>query len=143
MKKEHCPFCHIIDGKETVDKIYEDDLVMAFLHIAPVNKGHTIIVPRQHYAGMSAVDKKSLTRLMECAAIIATAAMRAVKAEGYNLLVSNGNCAGQVIQHAAIEAIPRFTDDAVILPSGTIPYSNKDEKKEILLKMKNRIAYRL
>lgn len=138
-----CPFCRVIEGRDSADKVYENELIIAFLHIAPVNKGHTIIAPRRHHGGISAVDKETLACLMECAPIIATAAMRAVGAEGYNILICNGNCAGQFIEHAALEAIPRFTDDGIILPTGSVPYQNRTEKEEIITKMKEKFASRL
>ena len=44
-----CIFCKIINGEIPCAKVYEDDNVIAFLDISPANKGHTLIVPKQHF----------------------------------------------------------------------------------------------
>ena len=43
-----CVFCKIVQGQIPCDKVYEDDLVLAFLDIAPITLGHTLIVPKEH-----------------------------------------------------------------------------------------------
>ena len=44
-----CLFCKIIKGEIPSYKIYEDDLVMAFLDVNPHANGHTLIIPKKHY----------------------------------------------------------------------------------------------
>lgn len=45
---ENCIFCKIIAGDIPCQKIYEDDLVIAFLDHRPVRKGHTMVIPKIH-----------------------------------------------------------------------------------------------
>src|SRR3989344_752876 len=46
---EDCVFCKIISGALPSEKIYEDEEVVAFLDIKPVNPGHALIVPKKHF----------------------------------------------------------------------------------------------
>ena len=43
-----CIFCKIINGEIPSSKVYENELVIAFLDISQVTKGHTLIVPKRH-----------------------------------------------------------------------------------------------
>ena len=45
---DDCIFCKIIKGEIPCFKVYEDDKVLAFEDINPVDKGHTLIVPKRH-----------------------------------------------------------------------------------------------
>jgi histidine triad (HIT) family protein len=43
-----CAFCEIVAGRRPAEKVYEDDLFLAFLDIRPRSPGHTLIIPKQH-----------------------------------------------------------------------------------------------
>jgi histidine triad (HIT) family protein len=45
-----CIFCKIVAREEPAHIVYEDEQVLAFLDIHPVRAGHTLIVPKTHYA---------------------------------------------------------------------------------------------
>ena len=49
---EDCIFCKIVKGEIPCHKVYEDDDVLAFLDISPVNPGHTLVIPKRHYADL-------------------------------------------------------------------------------------------
>ena len=42
-----CVFCH--KEKLVTDIVYEDELVMAFMDMDPINEGHVLLVPKEHY----------------------------------------------------------------------------------------------
>ena len=44
-----CIFCEIAEGKIPSYKVYEDDLVIAFLDLSQVTLGHTLVLPKKHY----------------------------------------------------------------------------------------------
>lgn len=48
-----CIFCKIVAGEIPAEKIYEDDKILAFLDIAPVTYGHTLVIPKKHYQMMT------------------------------------------------------------------------------------------
>ena len=137
---KNCVFCNIVSGDSPADTVYDDEFVLAFLDIAPLNKGHTLIVPKEHHASLTTVPLRGLARMMEIAPRIGVAMMRATDADGFNLLLSNGACAGQIVPHAHLHVIPRHPADGIALPARTIGYTGDDEKLEILRLAKRRLA---
>lgn len=136
---KNCIFCKITAGELPADKVYEDDLVLAFLDIAPLSKGHTLVIPKEHHTSITTVPAAHKARMMEIAPRLGAALMRATDADGFNLLLSNGTCAGQLVPHAHLHIVPRRPDDGILLPTSAARYRNEQEKAEILEKTRRRV----
>lgn len=108
---EDCIFCKIVKGEIPSSKICEDDEFLAFLDIAPVNPGHTLIVPKIHCKDLLDFPKAEETDLMEFIKKVAAAVMKATKADAFNLGMNNGEASGQIVPHAHFHIIPRYEDD--------------------------------
>jgi histidine triad (HIT) family protein len=106
-----CIFCKIIAGELPSAKVYEDKRIVAFLDINPVNKGHTLIIPKDHYTNLSEIPSDLLKDLIIIAQKLSLPVMEAVGADGFNLTINNGKVAGQLIDHAHFHIIPRFKND--------------------------------
>ncbi|AJF61864.1 TPA: HIT family protein [Candidatus Woesearchaeota archaeon] len=130
---ENCIFCKIIAGKIPTLKVYEDKDVMAFLDIAPANKGHTLIVPKKHSKDMLEDNNKDLAAVMKAAKKISAAVMKAVSAEGFNFIANTGPVAGQVVFHTHFHIIPRFEND------GLKHWPKKDYSEDEMIAVKNKI----
>ena len=52
-----CIFCQIIQKQLPASVVYEDEQVMAFLSNRPVNEGHTLVVPKKHYANIYEISE--------------------------------------------------------------------------------------
>jgi histidine triad (HIT) family protein len=107
----NCPFCRLISGEFAATVLFEDDLVFAFLDIAPVNPGHTLIIPKDHHASITTVPESTLARMMSLAAKLGQHIARVVDGDGFNLHLSNGTCAGQAVPHCHLHVIPRLGTD--------------------------------
>jgi len=129
---EKCIFCKIIKGDIPCAKIFENGKVFAFLDIAPANKGHALIVTKNHYETLLDIPDEELNDLMLGAKKIARAMSSALASEGYNLLMNNRKVAGQLVFHAHLHIIPRFTNDRISLNWDHKKYKDKeiDEFKE-------------
>ena len=46
--KNNCVFCAIAAGEIPSFKVYEDDIVLAYLDINPFTKGHVLVIPKEH-----------------------------------------------------------------------------------------------
>ena len=57
-----CIFCH--KEKLVTDIVYEDDMVMAFMDMDPINEGHVLLVPKNHYLDVDEMPDEILTHLM-------------------------------------------------------------------------------
>jgi histidine triad (HIT) family protein len=105
-------FSKIIRGELPAFKIYEDDDVLAFLDIHPVNRGHTLVIPKNTDArnifDLPTKDWLAMTRVVH---VLATAVEKALDADGVNILMNNRSTAGQAVDHPHIHIIPRFKGD--------------------------------
>ena len=59
-----CIFCQIVSGQIPSSKVYEDEEVLAFLDITQVTKGHTLVIPKQHYRNMLEMDAEAASSLL-------------------------------------------------------------------------------
>jgi histidine triad (HIT) family protein len=109
-----CTFCRIAAAELPASVVHADEAVLAFMDINPVNPGHVLVVPRQHYAGLADLPEPVGARLFEVARRLAAAVRRAgVRCEGVNLFLADGAAAGQDVFHCHLHVRPRFAGDAV------------------------------
>lgn len=108
---DNCIFCKIVKGEIPSTKVYEDDSVLAFLDIKPVNPGHTLVITKQHYENFTHTDPLDLQKLILQVQAVADAVIRALGAEGFNLGLNNGAAAGQLVPHVHFHIMPRFSGD--------------------------------
>ena len=108
---DECIFCKIVKGQIPAAKVYEGDKFIAFLDISPANKGHTLIIPKEHYERLEEMPDSDGREFGEIQVKIAKAVMKATNAEGFNLLLNNGKTAGQEVMHAHMHIQPRFSSD--------------------------------
>jgi histidine triad (HIT) family protein len=111
--KEDCIFCKIATGKIPCAKVYENEHVLAFLDIAPVNKGHTLVIPKKHSVNLLDIPDAELKEVMAAAKKVANAVKIGTKCDGISLSMSNGKAAGQEVGHAHVHIIPRFSYDGL------------------------------
>jgi len=123
-----CLFCKIIQKEVPAENIYEDDELIVFLDINPVNPGHALVVPKKHFDNFIELPEDITASIFQKTKKIAEAIMRAVAADSFNLGVNNGGAAGQEIMHFHLHIIPRFQDDAIKMWPGK-PYSEGEVKK--------------
>ncbi|MCG2892433.1 MAG: HIT family protein [Vulcanisaeta sp.] len=101
-----CVFCRIIRGEEPAYVVYEDDYVIAILDKYPINRGHTLVMPKKHYRDITEIPSEELCRVIEVVKVVTMAVMRALKAPGVRIVQNNGAEAGQVIFHIHFHVIP-------------------------------------
>jgi histidine triad (HIT) family protein len=123
---EDCIFCKIVKGEIPCAKIFEDDKVLSFLDIAPANKGHALIVTKNHYETLLEISDDVLDDLMLKARKIARAMSSALGCDGFNILMNNKKVAGQLVLHAHVHIIPRFSGDGINLNWRPKKYKDKE-----------------
>lgn len=102
-----CTFCRIIAGQLPAEVVYEDETVIAFLDNAPLERGHTLVVPKQHARNLFDIDPELAAQVTRAVARIAQPIMASVGADGLNVNQNNEAAAGQVIFHYHVHLIPR------------------------------------
>lgn len=113
MRKDDCIFCKIANGDIPSATVYEDDLFRAIMDIAPANKGHVIILPKNHAANIYEMTEEETAKAFVVAKKIAGAVKTATGCDGVNVLQNNGEASGQTVFHFHIHVIPRFNNDTV------------------------------
>ena len=103
---DNCIFCHL-ENLTTV--IYEDDVVKAFLDIAPINEGHVLLIPKTHYLDTDEMPDEVLTHLMLVSKKIIAAIKKVYKPDGYSVMQNGGQF--NDIGHYHMHIFPRYQGD--------------------------------
>ena len=108
-----CIFCDIVAGDAPASFAHRDELVSAFLDIRPVTPGHLLVIPNEHVVFTHDLPDAIADRLFAIARQLTRSLRRtdAVRAEGVNLFVADGEAAEQEVFHAHLHVIPRFAGD--------------------------------
>jgi len=114
--RPHCPFCDLIRGAAEVSVCFEDARALAFLDIQPVNAGHVLIVPRQHFETLEDVPPDLAMHLFDVAMRLTPIIRRVAGAADMNIVVNSGANAGQNVFHYHVHLIPRTADDGFDIP---------------------------
>ena len=136
---ENCIFCKIIAGEIPSVKIYEDDLVFAFLDIGPVNFGHTLVIPKEHHQSSSTIPEATAGRMFHVGSRIGVALRRALDYDGFNLHLADGTCAGQVVMHAHLHVVPRGCEDGFRWNWRQLEYADAATRSETAAKIIEKI----
>lgn len=108
-----CVFCKIVKGEIPSYKIYENDDVLAFLDIAQLTNGHTLIIPKKHYENIFALDEDISAKLLQATAVVARMLQQKLNINDLNLINNNGAKAGQEVNHYHLHLLPRYDGDNV------------------------------
>jgi histidine triad (HIT) family protein len=128
---DECVFCKVVKGTVPESVVYDDNEVLAFMDIQPVNPGHVLVIPKVHASRLSNLDEETGTHMFKVGMHVAEAVKRSgIKCEGVNLLLSDGRAAFQEILHVHLHVIPRFEGDGLHIGFGR-QYRLKPERNEL------------
>ncbi len=108
---QDCLFCKIIAGEIPNYTVYEDETVLAFLDIHPCSKGHTVIVPKKHFADLAELSVDDWQNISRGLGVVFSKVREALNPDGVNLGINNGKAAGQAVPHMHWHLIPRWNND--------------------------------
>ena len=108
--KNDCIFCAIAAGEIPCFKVYEDDVVLAYLDINPCTKGHTLVLPKAHSAGLLDTPPDALKEIVARVQKVAAHVKEVLGCDGFNILQNNGEAAGQSVFHLHFHIVPRYKD---------------------------------
>lgn len=113
-------FTRIMNREIPASIIHEDRLCIVILDIAPVNKGHALVISREEYESIEECPLEVMTHLLDITTQIAQKMKKSLAVDGYNILINNRPASGQEIPHLHIHVIPRYHQD------GKTPSFRKD-----------------
>ncbi len=124
-----CIFCKLAKGEIPCAKVYEDKYVLAFLDISPINKGHTLVIPKKHYASIMDLPKPLLHKVIDVVQKVSKALL-ATPESGVNITQNNGAAAGQFVFHAHFHVMPRHAGDGHHFDWTNTKYASNEEMEE-------------
>jgi histidine triad (HIT) family protein len=108
-------FAKIIRGEIPSVKVYEDELVYAFMDAGQVNPGHVLVATKKAYETLMDADEASAAAMMRAAAKIAKAIQAAFAPDGITILQANKAAGWQTVPHLHLHVLPRYYNDGVEL----------------------------
>ena len=105
-----CIFCKIISKEVSAKILYEDEYSISFLDAFPIAKGHTLVIPKKHFAQIQDMSSDMNQKLFDTVHKMIT---KIDSVMGSTLvLIHNGKDSGQEIMHVHVHLIPRGIDDS-------------------------------
>ncbi|MHB8360654.1 MAG: HIT domain-containing protein [Thermoplasmataceae archaeon] len=111
MENIDCIFCEIVQKKKESFIFYEDKNIMGLMDLYPVENGHSLIIPKEHFENIFDIDKTKYIQIHNLARILAMAMRDSLGAEGINIGQNNGECANQRVNHYHLHIIPRWKNN--------------------------------
>jgi histidine triad (HIT) family protein len=111
-----CIFCAIASGEGPAEIVDSDEHTVAFMDINPATRGHALVIPRTHSAGLMAISDEDLERTTLAARRLARKIEAAFEPAGFNVLNACGAAAWQTVFHFHLHVIPRYESDPLKLP---------------------------
>ena len=105
-----CIFCKIVSKEIPTKILYEDEYTIAFLDAFPIAKGHTLVIPKQHYAKIQDLSSEINEKLFNT---VHKLIPKVDSLQGSTLVaIHNGKDSGQEIPHVHVHLIPRSKNDS-------------------------------
>ena len=108
MPDKETVFDKILAGEIPCHRVYEDDHVLAFLDIAPLSRGHVLVIPKERKAHLHELSDASAAAIGRIMPRLCRAVLEATGAKAYNILQNNGTAAHQVVMHVHFHIIPKI-----------------------------------
>ncbi len=115
-EKSECIFCKIVRKEVNAEFVKEGNSFIAIKDAHPKTKGHTLIIPKQHWVTLLDIPNKYGNELIEFTKQVASELMAKKLGDGFNIVMNNLEVAGQVVKHAHIHILPRKEKDGMFVP---------------------------
>lgn len=112
MSINDCVFCKIVKKEEFAAILYEDDDIMAFMDIKPINEGHALVMTKKHAILVDELDEELYLKLFPIGRKIAMKIKEKLpETKGIMYFIADGEHAGQEVPHVHLHIIPRKPND--------------------------------
>ena len=129
-----CSLCEGIQGITPVSLVHADGLAWAFMTLAPINPGHTLVVPTAHVGYIHEMDDSTGMHVFRTAMRVSQAIREStVRCDDIALFIADGPAASQKVPHVHIHVIPRVAGDGFHLnPEGGVSHPENVASREEL-----------
>lgn len=102
-----CIFCKIVAGIDPGHKVLETDQVLSIMDVFPSSEGHTLVMPKHHYASVFDITEPAMQAVALAVRRIAAAIRAELAPDGMVISQLNGPAAGQTVMHYHVHVAPR------------------------------------
>lgn len=135
MRDDNCIFCKLANGEIPSKTIYEDESFRVILDLEPAAKGHSLILPKNHYRNLLELPDETAADAFVLAKKLAAQLKDKLNCDGLNVIQNNGEAAGQTVFHFHLHLIPRYKDD-----NQKIDWDKSSPSQDELEAVKNEIS---
>ena len=138
--KDDCIFCKIANGIIPSHTLYEDEDFKVIFDLAPVSKGHALILPKKHFGNIYELDEEVASKVFVLAQKMAKAMSTAFECDGFNILQNNNEAGGQTVFHFHMHLVPRYKNDGALKfgKAGETTDEKLNELEEIVKQVLNK-----
>lgn len=94
-----CLFCKMAAGEIPINKVFEDESVLAFHDIDPQAPVHFLVIPKKHIGSPAKIQPEDGELVGHIFAVIAQIAKEMGLEKGYRVVTNSGEDAGQSVHH--------------------------------------------
>ena len=136
MKDENCIFCKIANGEIPSRTLYEDEDFRVIMDLAPATKGHSLILPKQHYKNLYEIADNTAAKVLPLAKKMANLMTEKLGCDGFNIIQNTNEVAGQTVFHFHMHLIPRYDSDGqnLTMKAHETPAEELDAIKQQIIK---------
>ncbi len=131
-----CLFCKIVNGEIPCTKVYENEMVLSFMDISPMNDGHVLVIPKNHGSTILELPETDFLAVMSATKKVAEAVTKALNPDGINILQLNGEAANQVVPHLHVHIVPRWSGDGLTVSKWVPVQGDMDKISQFAEKIK-------
>jgi histidine triad (HIT) family protein len=106
-----CKFCQVVARELSSYVVFEDAISLAFLDHRPLFRGHTLLVPKQHYETLDDLPADLVAPFFTNAQMLTRAVERGLEAEGSFVAINNR--VSQSVPHLHVHIVPRRKKDGL------------------------------
>ena len=137
----NCIFCRIIKKDIPNAIIYENEKFLAFMDKYPINHGHTLIVPKQHYDNILEMPAEIVGEMFALIPSLAKAITSVIESDGFNINQNNGKSANQIVPHVHVHIVPRYSAEKVKGQWPTRKIAKMQELQDLARKITESLAH--
>ncbi|MDQ8736114.1 HIT family protein [Paenibacillus sp. LHD-38] len=138
MSETPCLGCQLANHRIEAYTVYENEWVTCFLDIAPLNEGHLLILPKQHFLDVDDLDERTANEIMKASAMLARLLKAEFQPDGITVIQNGGKF--NDLTHYHMHVFPRYVEDGFAWAEPADSTNAKErlsETKERLVKQAN------
>lgn len=122
---DKCIFCKIVKGEAKSWKVFENEHVYVFLDIHPMNKYHTLVIPKKHYVNIFDIPDDELREVISAVRKVVKLYEEKIGIKNVQIINSSGSEAQQDVFHLHFHIAPRHSEDGQDVQWKTYPEMTK------------------